>query len=566
MINHDGSAFVSACPGAGKTRVVVERARKSLGTSHPGRGLALLSFTRGAISELENRLRQESLLPFPIFPNFVGTFDRFVWQFLVSPFGVPGSTEAPRLVPDKYTRLIKPFETAHAIPLSCFDREKCKIIGDLAKRQGFDPASSESRTKAYETSARRNMERFWSQGEIDFADMRRIAMDVIGDKVHSKRLAKALSHRFYELIVDEAQDCNPEDLSIVEWLRDAGVPTKVICDPHQSIYGFRGGITEQLFEFGDTFSEKDRLPMTGNFRSSQTICNGIAALRAKEYQNSADEALGSNKELELPVRILTYMGSAVPSEIGEKFSEIVEGIGLALGKCPVLAKTKASGANAIGMPNSGGRRDLTLRLATAVTRFHFTHQASDRKDAIEMVHRVILEIENRLGLATYHQYLASESIDPNSWRPQVLTIIRRLKYDESVFAGFDEWLDHARKLLQPFLPKGGRTIAQILRNNSALPETLKFESSSALSARTIHSVKGMQFPAVCVVMTTSTSKAILDYLSTGQPEEHAENCREIYVAASRAERALCVAVPKSQADRLISQLESTGTEVLVTEV
>lgn len=45
VIEHTGSAFIAACPGAGKTRVMVERARKLLGCRATGRGIAFLSFT-----------------------------------------------------------------------------------------------------------------------------------------------------------------------------------------------------------------------------------------------------------------------------------------------------------------------------------------------------------------------------------------------------------------------------------------------------------------------------------------------------------------------------------------
>ena len=43
VIEHAGSAFIAACPGAGKTRVMVERARKLLGGRPTGRGISFLS-------------------------------------------------------------------------------------------------------------------------------------------------------------------------------------------------------------------------------------------------------------------------------------------------------------------------------------------------------------------------------------------------------------------------------------------------------------------------------------------------------------------------------------------
>ena len=116
VIGHDGSAFVTACPGAGKTRVMIERARHLFQNVPPGRGVAFLSFTRAAVFELETRLRQEGLLATPVFPSFIGTFDSFVWQFLVAPFGIKDCEARPRLIADIAQLEVKPFEGAQALP------------------------------------------------------------------------------------------------------------------------------------------------------------------------------------------------------------------------------------------------------------------------------------------------------------------------------------------------------------------------------------------------------------------------------------------------------------------
>jgi superfamily I DNA/RNA helicase len=90
VIAHKESAFISACPGAGKTQVLVERARQELKNHASGQGLVFLSFTNAAISELKARLQSEALLPNPPFPHYVGTFDTFIWQFFIAPLGIPG--------------------------------------------------------------------------------------------------------------------------------------------------------------------------------------------------------------------------------------------------------------------------------------------------------------------------------------------------------------------------------------------------------------------------------------------------------------------------------------------
>jgi len=66
---------------------------------------------------------------------------------------------------------------------------------------------------------------------------------------------------------------------------------------------------------------------------------------------------------------------------------------------------------------------------------------------------------------------------------------------------------------------------------------------------------------VCVVMSPRTAKGILDYLGTGSPTASSEDARKIYVGASRAQRLLTIATPKSQAGRLVSLLQATGASV-----
>lgn len=561
IINHGRSAFISACPGAGKTRILVERARVLLKERNTGRGIAFLSFTNAAISELAGRLQQESLLPSPPFPHFVGTFDSFIWQFLIAPLGIPGSVVQPRLIPDKDQRLIAPYPNGQTLPLSCFDRITGAIIPEQAVMHGFDAAENPTRTKQYVTSAQRSRERFLARGELDFDDLRLIVKGRLADVELSKRLATALAARFRELIVDEAQDCNPDDLEIIDWLRKASIVTIVICDPHQSIYGFRGGVTEQLFEFGKTFDEEDRLPMNGNFRSTDNICKAIVTLRAVGARGTIDQALGDHRTDPTYLHILSYPGVSVPAKIGAKFHELVEGLNYDVTQCPVLAATRQSAATAIGQPVDKESRDITLRLASAVTDFYFASEAGDRKLAMEEVHQIVLELAGRMGKKTYHQFLAAEGIEPDKWRPQVLQIIRALQYDPTGYANADAWHARAKELLAPYLPVGGASISQRMRRNSKLGTALAAAPLSSPSARTIHSVKGMQFPAVCVVMTPPTTKGILEYLEKGEPKEHAEGARKIYVAASRAQRLLAIAVPKSQASRLVAHIGNTGARV-----
>jgi hypothetical protein len=185
------------------------------------------------------------------------------------------------------------------------------------------------------------------------------------------------------------------------------------------------------------------------------------------------------------------------------------------------------------------------------------------KFALEAAHRVILDIENVLSDASlYHKYLSDNDIAPESWRPAVAQVLRELRFiPGSVDAR--EWHERAKCVLKRNVAaSAGASIARKLRWNAALEDLLAPAPSDCPPSRTIHSVKGREFPAVCVVLTPQTLGAILDFLDSGGRSEHAEDARKLYVAASRAQKLLVFAVPRNQTTRLGAHLRKQGANVL----
>ncbi|MBF2761006.1 MAG: ATP-dependent helicase [Ectothiorhodospiraceae bacterium AqS1] len=563
IIEHDGSVFVNACPGSGKTRVMVERARHLFHVIKSGRGVAFLSFTKSAIFELDQRLRQEGLLSSPVFPNFIGTFDSFVWQFLVGPFGIRGCDAHPRLIPDINNTPVKLSEKSQPLPLSCFCPKTGDIINSEAKRKGFDISKKrESLIRAYKTAATSIRARLREHGCLGFDEARLVALERIKEQAFSGMIADVLRGRFCEIIVDEAQDCNPEDLTIITWLRDSGLSVKIVCDINQSIYEFRGGVTKHLLDFSETFPTEQRKKLTGNFRSTPNICKSIAQFRPKSTCGIPDRALGSLNDEGAPVLILSYSDKSVPSSIGTTYTTILEEADIDVSSARIVAATKASGAAAVGQPRPDNSNQRTVQFAKAITDFHFPSDFSDIKNAIECVHRIILEIEGYLENCTYHQYLVDNEIEPVSYRPKIISIIKALRFDPTKYACARDWYKSAKNLLDCEVSiKDGKSIAQKLRWDRNLDAAFVTTHVATVMPRTIHSVKGMEYPAICVVTTPPTLKGILDFLEKGEPADKAEGARKLYVAASRAKELLVIAAPEGQAKRLQMHLSGQGADV-----
>ena len=552
VVVRDGCAFVTACPGAGKTRTMVERARRLLADRSDRRGVAFLSFTNAAIDELEARLRSFGVLPSPLFPSFIGTFDRFLWQFFVTPFGIEGCGTTPRLIPDKPEWPVRPHESMQPIPLRGFARTTGVMDPAVATELRFnrDPARYQTRALNMLATAR-------ARGLVDFEDVRECVRDRLADKPFAERLGRALAARFREIIVDEAQDCNPADLDVVQWLRDAGLAVKVICDPNQSIYKFRGGVTDELDRFAQRFAEDECLPMSGNFRSTPAICAAIVALRPPAARTTADQALGPLKDDATPVHVLSYGGTSVPSTIGAEFAEIARSLSIPVVDAPILASRLPTAGKAIGHPAPKKSEHMTLMLARAVTDFHFSFGLGNRREALVALHRAVLQVQGHiLSPGEYHAHVAGTDAEDGRWRSGIIQIASKLRFNSGMTA--DGWLAKAQVLLGPDLVASG-SIGQRLRKSPDLAAALASPPVESHPARTIHSAKGMEFAAVCVVMTSKKAGSIIAHLRTGGGSaDDAEDARKIYVAASRARRLLVLAVPRNPAPKMEALLAMNG--------
>lgn len=564
----DGSVFVTACPGSGKTRVLAERARRLFANRPSWHGVAFLSFTKAAIFELSSRLRYDSILPSPMFPSFLGTFDSFVWQFLVAPFGLVGTSARPRLIVDLDRLVVRPFASAHPLPLTCFDFTTHRILPAPAKRKGFDVArKTRAQVQPYETAARQQLTSLRQAGYISFDQARREAILRISDPTSSIRIGAALSGRFQEAMIDETQDCSPEDLEIVSWLRTAGITVTLVCDPEQSIYGFRGGITNHLVSFVNGFELHERKTLNGNFRSTPNICDAVSQLRSLSNRNMPDVSLGPLRGDLTPVYVLAYGGPSVSPYIGRAFTQLLCARGIHIETSPVVAATRLSAAAACGQTRDSRRRDRSVMLAEAVSEFFSTSAIHNRTVVLQRVHELFLGLEGHLSNTTYQQYIDEHDIDAVSWRPTVIQMVQQLRYDKGRFSDARAWHDAAKDLLARQLTiSGTRSISQLLRWNATIPAALRVESNDTPTPRTIHSVKGQEFPGICVVTTSSTIGRILGYLEKGRPTEVAEEARKLYVAASRAQRLLAIAVPSSQAARFACHLRSAGANVIEASV
>lgn len=551
----DGDLFAEACPGAGKTRAIVARYLR-LTEQEPRKGIAMLSFTNAAVDEVKARCgdRPEALCA----PNYVGTFDSFINRFI---------TELPYVSEyGKTPHFVETWEgkaagvRASQMPGADFDLDWFAFDAQLRATlmEAWISRKSRNAVQPVIDARRPELERkagsvargLVAKGLISCTGSRALAMRYLADPDVSRRLKLLLANRFREIIVDEAQDCGPEELAILRFLRQLGVSVVAVADLDQSIYEFRRAEPASVQAFiGELPS---RLLLSGNYRSSPAICALNNSLRAGSHVETAS---GSNKDCLFPVRILEY------SSLGTVASAVTDLLDLhmvARQDIMFLAHARKDARE-----SAGGRREEEASGNGAIPRIVAAHTilTSNASSPAERS-RAIRQVESVLRTVAGYDDQTDSELDERWLRNAAVRLAVTLKPG----AVAREYADRVRRYVEDIQWPDGTGPRVSLGNTLKAPVQDKWspvgqlERSPAFAWGTVHSVKGREFPGVVVVLPRKLLEddhghTVLDHWEQNKPSELR---RVLYVGASRAQRLLILAVHATQCDRVITLLKQDG--------
>lgn len=559
---HDGEVFVVACPGAGKTRTVVQRFGRIAAGLPPRRAIAVLSFTHAAVEEFVKSCRSAGLTNLLQFPNYVGTFDGFVRHFLVLPAGIDGASVRP-IVVDSWEslgvdiRLKADAAYRLGVPLDKFDPETGAVDPNRIGDHGLQNHVL-AHKRDYERCAQYRRNNLHHAGYLSSADARVIAKRRISDPAWGERLGKALAARFAEIIVDEAQDCNPCDLDILRWLRENGIPVTVVCDPNQAIYEFRHGEPCHLRAFRDAYAKENRKSLSGNFRSSRPICMLAATLRT---DRNSDNPVGETATITHPVKLVAYPGRSDEGRIGTHFLRELDRLGILPGDAIILAHAHKTAQRATGDPlhetPSGASR--VEGLATAVGEFWSPSSTGRRREsALLAVEKSLLDVMGLWSSGDRHPARVVEraGLHRRELRRKAMYIVCQLP--RTCGSGADagrEWVNALRgavgelrlplpetQSIPRFFPYPGK---DQWAKHLAPPPTASIRCS------TVHEAKGREFGAVCVVIPPDRApdRHTSSLFDAWESASDHEGKRVIYVGVTRAKDYVMLAVPQSFVER-----------------
>lgn len=568
LVETRGSLFTEACPGAGKTRAIVGRFLRRV-HQEPRKGIALLSFTNAAVDEAKMRSVQGGATIQS--PHFIGTFDSFINRLIAAPIFTAKNRTPVRFI-DSWASV-----TAAMIRLSG-DRSPGYSLDYFAFDPGFTSATliperipfpqrsqavglTADARAALERKARAQLLRL-AKGEViqprcglmSSEVARNYATNHLCIPEWKDLLVPVLAARFAEVIVDEAQDCGPEELAILRVLKDADVDIVMVGDLDQAIYEFRRSQPDRVREFTTQLPAGQRLD--GNYRSTPAICSVVASLRTG---NAVDESVGQYRNIDMPVSVISFGRS---QDLQAAVTTLASAAGFTVGRdVMVLAHksadaTRAAGARVLG---GGAGTNRVLRMAmNSLVLGNSAATARQRLVAVEEIERGLLDLTGCAdgdGVSS----LARLNATPRWLRDQAYRLALSVSPQGM---GASEYSDTLRARLKEIDWPIQVSLKQLRSpTNAQWREAIRHAPDpGVLRYSTIHRAKGLQYPVTAVVLpedliANDDGHTCLDLWEN---DLEGEAKRVLYVAASRAEQLLILAAHSKHVDRVTAILNLRG--------
>lgn len=280
-----GNLQLIACAGSGKTEVVARRVVNLLRPTSEGGGgcqpanLIAFTFTDKAAAELKERIHARCREHFGeitgLAEMYVGTIHGFCLDLLKSEvpdfmkYEVLNEVQQTLFV-DRHSRAsgLTQSSTLTNIPLKRFT-DTPHYIGSLNILREDRPLSPDHlRGVSVAEHLADYQQLLHSKGYLDYSGILREAADELS---RNQGLRERLAVRLRHVIVDEYQDLNPIQESVVEALHRLGAAICVVGDDDQTIYQWRGSDVRNILSFEQRYPDVSQVRLEENFRSSEGV-------------------------------------------------------------------------------------------------------------------------------------------------------------------------------------------------------------------------------------------------------------------------------------------------------
>ena len=422
-----------------------------------------------------------------------------------------------------------------------------------------------------------------AQLSLDFDDLLLFWDSLMADP----RAGEAVRGQFDRVLVDEYQDTNRLQASILKGLCPDGTGLTAVGDDAQSIYSFRAATVRNILDFPDEFASTTLVALEQNYRSTRPILELTNRVIAQAAERHSKTLWSERDEGEMPVLVdCTDEDEQSRFVIDEVLARRETGVPLRQ-QAVLFRATHHSLALEVDLANRdipfhkyGGLRFLeTAHVKDLVAFLRMIDNPLDGVAATRVLLMlpgigpararglVSIRLEARGDLAAWDDF-SPPSGSAETW-PRLLALLRQLGRKNRDPGGVSAEVHQVRKFYSPLMearydhPRarlndleqieqlatryGSRQqfLAEITLDPPSSTQDLAADATldeDYLVLSTIHSAKGLEWDTVFVIHAADGN--IPSDLSTRDEAELAEELRLLYVALTRARNRLFVCHPQ----------------------
>jgi DNA helicase-2/ATP-dependent DNA helicase PcrA len=293
-----GPVLVIAGAGSGKTRTLTYRvAYLILEKKISPINVLAVTFTNKAANEMKERIR-EILGESSVMPH-IGTFHSICVRILRSEIDKLGYDRSFNIFDDQDQKtLIKNIFSELEINKDQFEPGGIMNAISRAKNSLIDEHAFESQSGSYyeETISRvykRYQESLKENNALDFDDIIRLTVKVFID---FPDVLDKYQELFKYILVDEYQDTNHAQYSLISLLSRKYRNICVVGDDWQSIYGWRQADIKNILNFEKDYPDAVVVNLEQNYRSTQIILDAAYGVISKNVNRKDKKVWTENKE------------------------------------------------------------------------------------------------------------------------------------------------------------------------------------------------------------------------------------------------------------------------------
>ena len=299
----DGPSLVIAGAGSGKTRVLTYKIAYLLENGYNPWNILALTFTNKAAREMKERIARQVGVE-RARHLWMGTFHSIFLRILHAEAAQIGFTSRFTIYDTADSKsLLRSIIKEMGLDEKVYKPGTVQARISNAKNHLVSPAGYANNKEAYEGDCAAKMpairdiyRRYWERcrqaDAMDFDDLLFYTFLLFRD--HPDVLARYQS-QFRYILVDEYQDTNFAQHSIVLQLAKEHRHVCVVGDDAQSIYSFRGADIDNILYFTKVYPGTKVFKLEQNYRSTQTIVSAANSLIEKNQRQIRKEVF-SEKE------------------------------------------------------------------------------------------------------------------------------------------------------------------------------------------------------------------------------------------------------------------------------